>query len=164
LTILGRTIGMDIEGPPSSSIFPIESLIPYALESVKSGDEFVSGLSAHDAEFDEKRSVARREGNVLRYVGSIDVATKRIKVGLQSYLPFQRDVSHLDIPPHIHLHRCRARIISLHFILKDMETDHSSFREQGMSFSLAKSNRSAGAEVTAMGVMSDIFKCCERIF
>lgn len=90
LIILGRTIGMDIEGPPSSSIFPIESLIPSALESVKSGDEFVAGLPAHDAEFDEKRAASKKEGNVLRYVGSIDVKTKTIKVGLQSYVSLLR--------------------------------------------------------------------------
>jgi homoserine dehydrogenase len=83
LTILARTIGMEIEGPPSSSIFPIESLIPAAFETVRSGDEFVAGLPAHDAEFDEKRSAAKREGKVLRYVGSIEVASKAIKVGLQ---------------------------------------------------------------------------------
>lgn len=85
LTILGRTIGMDIEGPPSPSIFPIESLIPSALVNVKSGDEFVAGLPAHDEEFDEKRAAARKERMVLRYVGSIETATKTIKVGLQSY-------------------------------------------------------------------------------
>jgi len=87
LTILGRTIGMEIEGPPSSSIFPIESLIPTALESATSGDEFVAGLPAHDGEFDEKRAAAKKEGKVLRYVGSIEVESKTIKVGLQSYLP-----------------------------------------------------------------------------
>lgn len=87
LTILGRTIGMEIEGPPSASVFPIESLIPAALESAASGDEFVAGLPAHDGEFDKKRAAAKKEGKVLRYVGSIEVESKTIKVGLQSYLP-----------------------------------------------------------------------------
>ena len=89
LTILARLAGLSIEGPPSSSIFPIDSLIPQALESAKSGDEFVNGLPAHDAEFDEKRTAAKKEGKVVRYVGSIDVATKSIKVGLQSYMPLR---------------------------------------------------------------------------
>ena len=97
LTILGRTIGMDIEGPPSSSIFPIKSLIPSKLDGVESGDEFVTALPAHDAEFDEKRDAAKKEGKVLRYVGSIDVATKTIKVGLQSYRP-SRYESYLRYP------------------------------------------------------------------
>ena len=87
LTILGRTIGMEIEGPPSPSIFPIESLIPAALESAASGDDFVAGLPAHDGEFDEKRAAAKKDGKLLRYVGSIEVASKTIKVGLQSYVP-----------------------------------------------------------------------------
>ena len=86
LTILARIVGIDVEGPPSSSIFPIDSLIPAALETVNSGDEFVAGLPAHDAEFDEKRAAAKKDGNVLRYVGSIDVPTKTIKVGLQTYI------------------------------------------------------------------------------
>ena len=85
LTILGRTIGMDIEGPPSSTIFPIDSLIPSVLVNVKSGDDFLAGLPAYDAEFDEKREAAKKEGNVLRYVGSIDVPTGTIKVGLETY-------------------------------------------------------------------------------
>lgn len=84
LTILARLSGLQVEGPPSTDIFPIESLIPKALESVQSGDEFVAGLPNHDAEFDEKRTAAKREGKVVRFVGSIDIATKAIKVGLQS--------------------------------------------------------------------------------
>lgn len=85
LTILARLAGLSVEGPPSSSIFPIDSLIPSALESVNSGDEFVAGLPAHDGEFDEKKSAAVKQGNVLRYVGSIDAASGAIKVGLQTY-------------------------------------------------------------------------------
>ena len=76
---------MDIEGPPSPNIFPIDSLIPSELVNVKSGDEFLAGLPAHDAEFDEKREAAKKEGKVLRYVGSIDVTTGMIKVGLETY-------------------------------------------------------------------------------
>jgi len=87
LTILARTLDIDVEGPPSSSIFPIESLIPPALEKVLSGDEFLAGLPAHDAEWDEKRTGAKNEGKVLRYVGSIDATDEKIKVGLQSYVP-----------------------------------------------------------------------------
>jgi homoserine dehydrogenase len=89
LTILGRTIGMEIEGPPSSSIFPVQSLIPPALERAQSGDEFVSGLPAYDAGFDEERVTAKNEGKVLRYVGSINVATKAISVSVQTYSFFE---------------------------------------------------------------------------
>lgn len=85
LTILSRTVGLEIEGPPTG--FPIESLIPKALETVTSGDEFVAGLPAHDAEFDTLREKARSSGQVLRYVGSIDVASRVIKVGLETYGP-----------------------------------------------------------------------------
>jgi homoserine dehydrogenase len=123
LTILGRTIGMEIEGPPSSSIFPIQSLIPPALESVQSGDEFVSSLPAYDADFDEKRIAAKREGKVLRYVGTINVATKAISVGVQTYF-FSNDVYLIidtllvTLLPHY-----RDLIILSHFILKGMVID-----------------------------------------
>lgn len=132
LTILGRTIGMEIEGPPSSSIFPIESLIPPALESAASGDKFVAGLPAHDGEFDEKRAAAKKEGKVLRYVGSIEVASKTIKVGLQSYLPLPDD-SHIDIRPPIPLRPYRGQTILSRSIRNDMAKDRSLYREQGMS-------------------------------
>lgn len=42
-----------------------------------------------------------------------------------------------------------------------MVTDHSLFRVLGMP-STFKTDRSAGADVTAMGVFSDIFKFNER--
>jgi homoserine dehydrogenase len=159
LTILARTIGMEIDGPPSSSIFPIQSLIPDALKSARSGDEFMAGLPTHDDEFDEKRAAAKKDGNVLRYVGSIDVVRKDIKVGLQLYFPCH--LSHIDIRLHIHLPDYRDLIILLHFILKGMEVDHSLFKEPGNSLSYKTYDR-AGAEVTAMGVFSDIFKFNER--
>src|SRR5205814_2859845 len=70
LTILARISGLEVEGPPSSDIFPIESLIPKALETAQSGDEFVAGLPFHDAEFDEKRATAKQAGKVVRFVRS----------------------------------------------------------------------------------------------
>ena len=84
LTILARTIGMEIAGPPSPTIFPIQGLIPKALANVQSGEDFLTGLPAHDDEFDEMRSAAKKNGKVLRYVGSINLATKTIEVGLQA--------------------------------------------------------------------------------
>jgi homoserine dehydrogenase len=84
LTILARTIGINIDGPPSNSIFPIEGLIPSGLSEVSSAQEFLAGLSAYDEEWDRKRSEAKRDSKVLRYVGSVDVLSKEIKVSLQT--------------------------------------------------------------------------------
>jgi len=160
LTILGRTIGMEIEGPPSPYIFPIESLIPTALESAATGEEFVAGLPAHDGEFDEKRAAAKKDGKLLRYIGSIEVASKTIKVGLQSYLP-PKYLSHVDTPRRIHLHLYKDLIILSHSTLNDTGRDPLLCRELGMSVR-GDSDCSAGADVTAMGIFSDIFKFSER--
>lgn len=84
LIILARTLGMEVEGPPSSSIFPIESLIPPALENVRTGEEFLAGLPTHDAAWEKKREASVKENKVLRYVGSIEVIEGKIKVGLES--------------------------------------------------------------------------------
>ena len=56
--------------------------MPSALESVKSGAEFVDRLSDYDAEFDKLRSEARAEGCVLRFVGVVDVENNTIKADL----------------------------------------------------------------------------------
>lgn len=134
LTILARICGLQVEGPPSSDIFPIESLIPKALESAQSGDAFVAGLPNHDAEFDEKRANAKREGKVVRFVGSIDVATNTIKVGLQS---FAHPLFHLivDTQQLIPLHHCKARITSLHSIQSDMVINHLLYKALGSTIS-----------------------------
>jgi homoserine dehydrogenase len=130
LTILARISGLEVEGPPSSDIFPIESLIPKALESARSGDEFVAGLPDHDAQFDEKRTEAKQAGKVVRFVGSIDVATSNIKVGLQSFALLTALLI-IDTRRRIHLHHCRGQIISLRSTPNDMGTSRLSYKAPG---------------------------------
>jgi homoserine dehydrogenase len=131
LTILARISGLEVEGPPSSDIFPIESLIPKALETAQSGDEFVAGLPFHDAEFDEKRTAAKQAGKVVRFVGSIDVATSTIKVGLQSFVHLSKHLI-VGTQRRIHLHHCRDQIISLRSIPNDMGISRLSYKALGM--------------------------------
>jgi homoserine dehydrogenase len=119
LTILSRMVKVEFEGPPDG--FPIESLIPKALEGVKSGDEFMAGLPSHDKEFDTLRAEAKSKGQVLRYVGRVDVVTKTVKVGLDRYIS---RTAYLGIPRHIRLHRFRGPTISLHSIPSDTAIDH----------------------------------------
>ena len=80
LTILARLAGLEVESPTS---FPVQSLIPKELESAKSGDEFLEKLHQYDGELDSLRKEAEKEGKVVRFVGSIDVEKKEVKVGLE---------------------------------------------------------------------------------
>lgn len=84
LTILSRYI------PSLSSALPdgfksvaTTSLVPAALEGVKTGDEFIAKLPEFDTHFDAMRAAAAAEGQVLRYVGVVDVQTGTIKADLE---------------------------------------------------------------------------------
>ncbi len=61
----------------------MRSLIPRALESAASADEFLARLPDYDDEMEQLKREAAAEGKVVRYVGSIDVASKAVKVGLE---------------------------------------------------------------------------------
>ena len=82
LVILARITGLDVEG---TEAFPVQSLIPKELESVKSGDEFMQRLGSSDNEMEEVKVDAQKQGKVVRFVGSIDVAKKELKVGLEMF-------------------------------------------------------------------------------
>jgi len=86
LTILARLAGLEIESPTS---FPVQSLIPKELESCKSGDEFMEKLPQFDDQMEKLKKEAADEGKVVRFVGSIDVGKKNVKVGLEKF-----DASH----------------------------------------------------------------------
>ena len=83
LTILARLAGLPVQDPTS---FPVQSLIPKELESCSSGDEFLEKLPAFDADMDKLKQEAANEGKVVRFVGSIDVGTKKVQVGLEKYV------------------------------------------------------------------------------
>lgn len=86
LTILARIAGLKVQNPTS---FPVQSLIPNELESCSSGDEFMSRLPEFDDQMDKLKQEAANEGKVVRFVGSIDVASQKVKVGLEKF-----DASH----------------------------------------------------------------------
>jgi len=81
LTILARLAGLEVESPTS---FEVESLIPKELESCKSGDEFLSRLPEFDGAMDKRKKDAEDSGRVLRYVGTIDMKKKELKVGIEA--------------------------------------------------------------------------------
>lgn len=82
LVILARITGLQIE---SINSFPVQSLIPKDLDQCGSGDEFLEKLPAFDGEMDKVKVEAERKGKVVRFVGSIDVASKQVKVGVEEF-------------------------------------------------------------------------------
>ncbi len=79
LVILARIAGVEVEGVQS---FPVQSLIPEELADVASGEEFVARLPEFDGKMEGVKREAEKEGKVVRFVGSIDVRKKALKVGL----------------------------------------------------------------------------------
>ena len=82
LVILARIGGLEIE---NTSAFPVESLIPKELESVATGDEFINRLGEFDEKMETVKEEAKKEGKVVRYVGSIDFEKKELRVGLEMF-------------------------------------------------------------------------------
>lgn len=80
LTILARISGLPVESPTG---FSVRSLIPEPLESAQSGEEFLERLPQYDEEMDKLKKEAEAEGKVIRYVGSVDIGTKEVKVSLE---------------------------------------------------------------------------------
>jgi homoserine dehydrogenase len=62
------------------------SLIPAALENIKTGDEFIARLPEFDDEFAQLRKEASRENKVLRFVGVVDVTGGQVRAGLEKYV------------------------------------------------------------------------------
>ncbi|ROT34921.1 homoserine dehydrogenase [Sodiomyces alkalinus F11] len=137
LTILARLAGLPVESPTS---FPVQSLIPEALDSCTSGDEFLERLPAFDADMERTRADAEKEGKVVRFVGSFDVAAKQVKVGLEKF-----DKSHPIAG------------------LKGSDNIISFYTERYGSNPLIIQGAGAGGEVTAMGVTGDLLKVLARI-
>lgn len=132
LTILARLVGLHIESPTA---FPVQSLIPSALESASSGDEFMQKLPEHDDEFEKMKEEAAKEGSVLRYVGSIDVASKKVRVGLEKFKP-EHPIAALKGSDNI-----------INFYTKRYGDNPLIIQGAG-----------AGGDVTAMGVTGDLIK------
>ncbi|KAL1650450.1 Homoserine dehydrogenase [Diplodia intermedia] len=132
LTILARLAGLPVESPTS---FPVQSLIPKELESCSSGDEFLEKLPAFDGEMDKLKDEATKEGKVVRFVGSIDVASKSVKVGLEKF-----DLSHPIAA------------------LKGSDNIINFYTKRYGDKPLIIQGAGAGGDVTAMGVSGDLIK------
>ncbi|KAM0286803.1 hypothetical protein ACHAQH_000823 [Verticillium albo-atrum] len=137
LTILARLAGLPVESPAS---FPVQSLIPKELESCSSGDEFMEKLPNFDLEMEQTKVSAEKEGKVVRFVGSIDVSSKQVKVGLEKF-----DASHPIAA------------------LKGSDNIISFYTERYGNNPLIIQGAGAGGEVTAMGVTGDLLKVLAQI-
>lgn len=143
LTILSRTISAFSNTPPYSlpvlqSFKSVQtaSLIPPALEGTPTGDNFIARLPEFDEQFAKLRTEASGQGKVLRFVGVIDVQNGQVKAGLEKYPithPFATSLGGSDNIMLFHTERYSPRPLII----------------QGAG---------AGAAVTAMGVLGDLFK------
>ncbi|AET04095.2 putative homoserine dehydrogenase, Aspartate kinase [Medicago truncatula] len=79
--ILARESGLKLE----LSNIPIESLVPEPLRACASAQEFMQQLPKFDQEFAKKQEDADNAGEVLRYVGVVDVTNKKGVVELRKY-------------------------------------------------------------------------------
>lgn len=137
LTILARLSGLAVE---SATSFPVQSLIPSELEAVETADEFLSRLPEFDARMEETRAAAEREGKVVRFVGSVDVGKKEVKVGLET---FDKD------------HPIAA--------LKGSDNIISFYTKRYGSNPLIIQGAGAGGEVTAMGVTAGVLHIISQL-
>ncbi|CAI6754138.1 ANM_collapsed_G0031150.mRNA.1.CDS.1 [Saccharomyces cerevisiae] len=136
VTIVGRISGVEVESPTS---FPVQSLIPKPLESVKSADEFLEKLSDYDKDLTQLKKEAATENKVLRFIGKVDVATKSVSVGIEKY-----DYSH----PFASL-KGSDNVISI--------------KTKRYTNPVVIQGAGAGAAVTAAGVLGDVIKIAQRL-
>ncbi|KAG8087132.1 hypothetical protein GUJ93_ZPchr0010g8610 [Zizania palustris] len=79
--ILARESGLRLE----LSDIPVMSLVPEALRSCSTADEYMQKLPSFDQNWGRERKDAEAAGEVLRYVGVVDVVNKKGQVELRRY-------------------------------------------------------------------------------
>ncbi|KAL9112189.1 MAG: hypothetical protein Q9227_003566 [Pyrenula ochraceoflavens] len=137
LTILARIAGLKIKDPNS---FPVQSLIPKELESVQSAEEFMRELPKYDDQMEAYKEHAKRANKVVRYIGSIDMSSKAVKVGLEMVDPGSPIAG-----------------------LKGSDNLMCFYTERYGANPLVIQGAGAGGAVTAMGVTADLIKVMERL-
>lgn len=141
LAILSRLIpSLRDSLPKGYQSVSTKSLTPAPLADVKDGEEFVKKLPQFDEEFDALNANAQKNGNVLRYVGVIDVQKKEIKASLEQY-----PVNHPFATG-----------------LQDSVSTVAFTTKRFNKFPMSVTGAGAGAAVTAHGVISDLIKVAER--
>ncbi|WVN89316.1 uncharacterized protein L203_104538 [Cryptococcus depauperatus CBS 7841] len=141
LSILSRLVPTAPSLPQGYASVPTQSLVPDVLVNAQSKEEYLERLEEGDAYFENLRAEARAEGKVVRYVGVIDVKEGKVEARLGKYAADHAFATAL---------KGSDNIISFH-------TKRYSPRP------LIIQGAGAGADVTAMGVTSDMVKIYERL-
>nr|GMD72777.1 bifunctional aspartokinase/homoserine dehydrogenase, chloroplastic-like [Ipomoea batatas] len=81
VVILARECGLKLE----LSDLPVQSLVPEKLQASASAEDFMQQLPKFDQDMTKQRMEAENAGEVLRYVGIVDVANERGSVELHRY-------------------------------------------------------------------------------
>lgn len=135
VTILARIAGINVE---SANSFPVESLIPSALESVQSVADFMDRLPEFDADIQKVKTDALAENRVLRFVGLVDAESGKVSVKIGQYP--------LDHP----------------FAALKGSDNVVAITTERYTNPLIIQGAGAGAQVTAHGVLADLLKVAER--
>jgi len=81
VTILARECGMNVE----LKDVPVDNLVPEALRETDSVEAYLKALPDYDDEMAAKAKEAADAGEVLRYVGVVDIANSKCAVELRRY-------------------------------------------------------------------------------
>ena len=103
-------------------------------------DEFMARLPEFDTQMAKRRDEAVKVGKVIRYVGSVDMATKKAKVGLEL---FDRTEGFAN--------------------LKGSDNLICFYTKRYGKLPLAIRGAGAGGQVTAMGITGDLIKVLTQI-
>ncbi len=132
VVILGREMGLNLELKDVA----LESLVPEALRSC-SVEEYLKRLPEFDKLMQQRLEVARARNHVLRYIGSLDAATRKASVGLVE-LPRNHTFANINLTDNV------------------VRFSTSRYNQNP----LVVQGPGAGPEVTAGGVFADLLRVC----
>ncbi|WWC59660.1 uncharacterized protein I303_102221 [Kwoniella dejecticola CBS 10117] len=141
LTILSRLVPTAPALPEGYASVPTQSLVPDVLSNASTKEEYLERLAEGDEYFSKIRDEAKQEGKVVRYVGVIDLKAGKVECKLGKY-------------PTDH---------AFATALKGSDNIISFTTKRYSPRPLIIQGAGAGADVTAMGVTSDLIKIHERL-
>ncbi len=132
VVILGREMGLNLELKDVA----LESLVPDALKAC-SVEEYLKRLPEFDAQMQQRLEAARSRNHVLRYIGSLDAASRQATVGLVE-LPRSHTFANINLTDNV------------------VRFSTSRYNQNP----LVVQGPGAGPEVTAGGVFADLLRVC----
>ena len=132
VVILGREMGMNLE----LTDVALETLVPDELKDC-SVDEYLKRLPEFDGKMQQRLAAARSRDHVLRYIGSLDAASRKATVGLVE-LPRNHTFANINLTDNV------------------VRFSTSRYNQNP----LVVQGPGAGPEVTAGGVFADLLRVC----